>query len=399
MSDEAPAATKPPSVLSLWHGAIFYIVLTVADRLQNPYEYKLYYYYNLDQGSIARIYAAGALGGCMADLWGVAVSKRVGWTLTAPLLLGLYFESCMLKDSEKLSHLVVSKILSKVCVLTLFPLALGQFNPRMRPSDLAIILVIGFLGIVCGVVSSILCDIMYYNCYLLYKSSAYILVGLFLFHFLKPKSQPIKGLVEPYRADRVVTFAVLSSEVALWCCSTIVEAYWAPLVNPSNMDVGLLYALYCFFHVFGSCFFRVLRMIRATPRYSLTLACILAGVGMFFAAVAMPVYPDSVLVIVMAMLAFHFGLGLWGAVMRKLRSCAHISPGNEAYARCAGRLLAAAMLAFGKELDTQYLCNVFTFCCCFMVLSLLPVQSLARWKQKTRIVELVKSVDVLGDSA
>ncbi|KAH9366851.1 hypothetical protein HPB48_021624 [Haemaphysalis longicornis] len=345
--DEAAVCAVPVARCHLLH---------CADRgrpAAEPVRVQLYYYYNLDQGSIARIYAAGALGGCMADLWGVAVSKRVGWTLTAPLLLGLYFESCMLKDSEKLSHLVVSKILSKVCVLTLFPLALGQFNPRMRPSDLAIILVIGFLGIVCGVVSSILCDIMYYNCYLLYKSSAYILVGLFLFHFLKPKSQPIKGLVEPYRADRVVTFAVLSSEVALWCCSTIVEAYWAPLVNPSNMDVGLLYALYCFFHVFGSCFFRVLRMIRATPRYSLTLACILAGVGMFFAAVAMPVTRTL----------------SWSS---KLRSCAHISPGNEAYARCAGRLLAAAMLAFRQR---------------------------AGHAQKTRIVELVKSVDVLGASA
>lgn len=396
-ASSAAAVTKQPSALSQWHAVIFYFVLVFGDRLQNPYEYKLYYYNKLEQPAIALIYAVGALGGCLADLWGRSLAKRVGWKLSAPLLLALLIQSCMMKKSDELETLMISKLLAKVSVLTLFPLAMGQFTARTRPSDLAIMIGIGFIGIVSGVIGSILCDVIYYDCFILFRTAAFVLGALFFFHWLSPKPQPIKDLLEPYRSDRVVTVAVLSSEAALWCCSTIVEAFWAPLVNPSNMDVGLLYALYCFFHVFGGCFFRVTRMIQATPRYTLTLSCLLAAVGMFFAAAAMPVYPDSVLVVVMAMLAFHFALGLWGASLRKLRNCAMLSPRNEAYARCVGRVVAAAMLAVRREFDTQYLCGIFTACCCFVLLSLLPVQSLARWKQKSRVIQVLRSM--AGDSS
>ncbi|KAL1469162.1 hypothetical protein MTO96_004879 [Rhipicephalus appendiculatus] len=323
---------QQPSVLSQWHAVVFYFVLVFGDRLQNPYEYKLYYYNKLEQTAIAQIYA-----------------------------------SCLMKKTDDLQTLMISKILAKICVLTLFPLAVGQFSARAKPPEMAIMLGIGFIGIVSGVTGSLLCDVIYFDCFIMYRIATYVLGALFLFHWLAPPSQPIKDLQEPYR--------------------TVVEAFWAPLVNPSNMDVGLLYALYCFFHVFGGCFFRVTRMIRATPRYTLTLSCILAAVGMFFAAAAMPVYPDSVLVIVMAMLAFHFSLGLWGAALRKLRTCALLSPQYEAYSRCAGRLVGAAMLIVKKEFDTQYLCGVFTLCCVFVLLSLMPVQTLARWKQKSRVIQ------------
>ncbi|KAH7936000.1 hypothetical protein HPB52_016371 [Rhipicephalus sanguineus] len=387
-SSRVVAVPKPqPSVLSQWHAVVFYLVLVFGDRLQNPYEYKLYYYNKLEQTAIAQIYAVGTLGGCFADLWGRSIAKRVGWKLSAPLLLALLMQSCLMKKTDHLETLMISKVLAKMCVLTLFPLALGQFSARTRPSDVAIMISIGFIGIVAGVTGSLLCDVIYFDCFIMFRIATYVLGLLFLFHWLAPPSQPIKDLLEPYRSDRIVTLAVLSSEAALWCCSTVVEAFWAPLVNPSNMDVGLLYALYCFFHVFGGCFFRVTRMIQATPRYTLTLSCLLAAVGMFFAAAAMPVYPDSVLVIVMAMLAFHFSLGLWGAALRKLRNCAMLSPRYEAYARCAGRLVGAAMLTVKKEFDTQYLCGVFTLCCLFVLLSLMPVQSLARWKQKSRVIQ------------
>ncbi|KAK8782619.1 hypothetical protein V5799_016040 [Amblyomma americanum] len=384
---------KPPSLFAQWHAVIFYFVLVVADRLQNPYEYKLYYYNKLEQSSIALIYAAGALGGCVADLWGRSLAQRAGWKLSGPLLLAMLIQSCLLKKSTHTGTLIFSKVLAKVSVLTIFPLAVGQFHARARPSDLAIMLGIGFLGMACGVIGSLLCDVMYIDCYILFRGSAMILGALFCFHWLAPKAQPIKDLVEPYRSDRVVTLAVLSSEAALWCCSTIVEAFWAPLVNPSNMDVGLLYALYCFFHVFGGCFFRVVRMIQGTPRYTLTLAVIVASVGMFFAAAAMPVYPDSVLVIVMAMLSFHFAIGLWGAAVRKLRVCACLSPSQETYARCFGRICAAVMLAARRELDAYYLCGVFTVCCAFVALSLVPVQMLARWKQKFKVIQVLKSLE------
>uniref|UniRef100_A0A131YNX5 Uncharacterized protein n=1 Tax=Rhipicephalus appendiculatus TaxID=34631 RepID=A0A131YNX5_RHIAP len=383
---------QQPSVLSQWHAVVFYFVLVFGDRLQNPYEYKLYYYNKLEQTAIAQIYAVGALGGCFADLWGRSLAKRVGWKFSAPLLLALLIQSCLMKKTDDLQTLMISKILAKICVLTLFPLAVGQFSARAKPPEMAIMLGIGFIGIVSGVTGSLLCDVIYFDCFIMYRIATYVLGALFLFHWLAPPSQPIKDLQEPYRSDRIVTLAVLSSEAALWCCSTVVEAFWAPLVNPSNMDVGLLYALYCFFHVFGGCFFRVTRMIRATPRYTLTLSCILAAVGMFFAAAAMPVYPDSVLVIVMAMLAFHFSLGLWGAALRKLRTCALLSPQYEAYSRCAGRLVGAAMLIVKKEFDTQYLCGVFTLCCVFVLLSLMPVQTLARWKQKSRVIQVLRSM-------
>lgn len=387
------SSKKPPSLFSQWHGVVFYFVLVVADRLQNPYEYKLYYYNKLEQPSIAMIYAAGSLGGCMADLWGLSLAQRVGWRLSGPLLLAMLIQSCLLKKSTHVGTLMFARVLAKLSVLTLFPLAIGQFHARTRPSDLAIMLGIGFLGIVCGVVGSLLCDVMYMDCYILFRASAMVLFALFCFHWLAPKPQPVKTPVEPYKSDRVVTFAVLSSEAALWCGSTITEAFWAPLVNPSNLDVGLLYALYCFFHVFGGCFFRVVRMIQGTPRYTLTLALILASGGMFFAAAAMPIYPDSVLVIVMAMVSFHFALGLWGAAVRKLRVCACLSPRQEAYARCFGRLGAAAMLVVRRELDTYYLCAVFTVCCAFVALSLVPVQMLARWKPKHKVVQLLKSLE------
>lgn len=398
-SKAALEATKQPSGLSQWHAVIFYFVLVFGDRLQNPYEYKLYYYNKLEQPAIALIFAVGALGGCFADLWGRSIARRVGWKLSAPLLLALLIQSCMLKKSDQLGTLMVSKVLAKVSVLTLFPLAVGQFSARTRPSDVAIMIGIGFIGIVSGVIGSLLCDVMYFDCFIMFRTAAIVLSALFLFHWLAPQPQPIKALVEPHRSDRVVTLAVLSSEAALWCCSTIVEAFWAPLVNPSNMDVGLLYALYCFFHVFGGCFFRVTRMIQATPRYTLTLSCFLAAIGMFFAAAAMPVYPDSVLVIVMAMLAFHFAIGLWGAALRKLRNCAMLSPRYEAYSRCAGRLVAAAMLALRKEFDTQYLCGVFTVCCLFVLLSLMPVQSLARWKQRSRVIQVLRSLSGQSSAA
>ncbi|KAH8035680.1 hypothetical protein HPB51_007924 [Rhipicephalus microplus] len=415
MTSSSRVAVVPkqqPTVLSQWHAVVFYFVLVFGDRLQNPYEYKLYYYNKLEQTAIAQIYAVGALGGCFADLWGRSVAKRVGWKLSAPLLLALLIQSCLMKKTDHLQTLMISKMLAKqsdtrtfstfhavpvmtlvkICVLTLFPLAAGQFSARATPPELAIMIGIGFIGIVSGVIGSILCDVIYFDCFIMFRIAIYVLGALFLFHWLAPPSHAIKDLVEPYRSDRIVTIAVLSSEAALWCCSTIVEAFWAPLVNPSNMDVGLLYAMYCFFHVFGGCFFRVTRMIRATPRYTLTLSCLLAAIGMFFAAAAMPLYPDSVLVIVMAMLAFHFSLGLWGAALRKLRICASLSPQYEAYARCVGRLVGAAMLIVKNEFDTQYLTGVFTLCCLFVLIALMPVQSLARWKQKSPVIQVLRSM-------
>ncbi|KAH8034992.1 hypothetical protein HPB51_003833 [Rhipicephalus microplus] len=322
---------QQPSVLSQWHAVVFYFVLVFADHMQNPYEYKLYYYNNLEQKAIAQIYAIGALGGCFADLWGRSFAKRVGWKLSAALLLALLMQSCLMKNTDDLLTLMISKILAKICVLTLFPLAVGQFSARTKPSETATMIGNGFIGIVSGVTGSLLCDVIYFDCFIIFYIAAFVLGALFLFHWLAPPPQSIREFLEPYRSDRVVTLAVLSSEAGLWCCSTVVEAYWTPLVNPSKMNVGLLYALYCLFHVFGGCFFRVTRVVGATPRYTLTLACLLAAIGMFFVAAAMPLYPDSVLVIVMAMLAFHFALGLWGVALRKLRDCVPLSPLNETY--------------------------------------------------------------------
>ncbi|KAK8782621.1 hypothetical protein V5799_016039 [Amblyomma americanum] len=105
---------KPPSLFAQWHAVIFYFVLVVADRLQNPYEYKLYYYNKLEQSSIALIYAAGALGGCVADLWGRSLAQRAGWKLSGPLLLAMLIQSCLLKKSTHTGTLIFSKVLAKV---------------------------------------------------------------------------------------------------------------------------------------------------------------------------------------------------------------------------------------------------------------------------------------------
>lgn len=381
---------QQPSVLSQWHAVVFYFMLAFGDHMQNPFEYKLYYYNNLEQNAIAQIYGLGALGGCFADLWGRSFAKRMGWKLSAALLLALLMQSCLMKNTDHLLTLI-SKILAKICLLTLFPLAVSIFSARTKPSETATMIGNAFIGIISGVIGSLLCDVIYFDCFIMFYIAAFVLGALFLFHWLTPLSQSIREFLEPYRSDGVVTLAVLSSVVGLWCCSTVVEAFWTPLVNPSNMNVGLLYALYCLFHVFGGCFFRVTRVIGAKPRYTLTLACLLAAIGMFFAAAAMPIYPDSVLVIVMAMLAFHFALGLWGVALRKLRDRVPLSPLNKTNARCAGRLVRAMMIV-KREFDTQYLCGVFTLCCLFVLILLILVQSLAHWKEKSRVIQMLRSL-------
>ncbi|KAL3199352.1 hypothetical protein MRX96_014003 [Rhipicephalus microplus] len=348
---------QQPSVLSQWHAVVFYFVLVFADHMQNPYEYKLYYYNNLEQKAIAQIYAIGALGGCFADLWGRSFAKRVGWKLSAALLLALLMQSCLMKNTDDLLTVMVSKILAKICVLTLFPLAVGQFSARTKPSETATMIGNGFIGIVSGVIGSLLCDVIYFDCFIMFYIAA-------------------------FRPGRPVSLPLARSAAAVH--------QGVPGTVP--MNAGLLYALYCLFHVFGGCFFRVTRVVGATPRYTLTLACLLAAIGMFFAAAAMPLYPDSVLVIVMAMLAFHFALGLWGVALRKLRDCVPLSPLNETYARCAGRLVGAVLLIVKREFDTQYLCGVFTLCCLFVLISLIPVQSLAHWKEKSRVVQMLRSL-------
>ncbi|KAH8009682.1 hypothetical protein HPB51_018993 [Rhipicephalus microplus] len=273
--------------------------------------------------------------------------------------------------------------LGKICVLTLCPLATGQFSDHTRLSETAIMIGLALIGIIPGVIGSLLCDVFNFDYFIVFRIVTYVIGVLCRFHWLAPSVQPVKDLIEPQRSNRVVSLVVLSSETALWCCSTIVESFWAHLVDPSSMDVGLLYALYCFFfYVIGGYFFRVTRIIRTAPRYTLTLSCLLAAIGMFFAAAAMPANQDSVLVIIMAMLAFHFAIGLWGAVLCKLRNCAMLSPLNEAYARC---------VALRKYFDTQYFSSIFALCFLFVLITLVPIQSLAHRKKKPRFIRVLRS--------
>ncbi|KAH8041706.1 hypothetical protein HPB51_017508 [Rhipicephalus microplus] len=335
-------------------------MLVFGDHMQNPFEYKLYYYNNLEQNAIAQIYALGALGGCFADLWGRSFAKRMGWKLSAALLLALLMQSCLMKNTDHLLTLI-SKILAKICLLTLFPLAVSIFSARTKPSETATMIGNAFIGIISGVIGSLLCDVIYFDCFIMFYIAAFVLGALFLFHWLTPLSyNRRRGLLDapgqPFQHER----------------------------RPALRPVLPL-------HVFGGCFFRVTRVIGAKPRYTLTLACLLAAIGMFFAAAAMPIYPDSVLVIVMAMLTFHFALGLWGVALRKLQDRVPLSPLNKTNARCAGRLVRAMMIV-KREFDTQYLCGVFTLCCLFVLILLILVQSLAHWKEKSRVIQMLRSL-------
>ncbi|CAN8009892.1 unnamed protein product [Ixodes pacificus] len=368
-------------VLSLWQPIIFYILLTLGDRMQNPYEYKLYYYNKVSGHAIAQIYAAGAVAASLADVFGRSVARRVGWKISAALLLAFLVESCLLKNTEELQPLITSKILSKVCLITIFPLAVGQFNPRMMPSEFVIVTVIGGIGIISGLVGTFLCDVVYFNCYIMYRISAVVLTVAFCFHWLGGPSQPIKCLQGPRDGDWKATTAVLSSQAALWCCSTVVEVNWCPLSSGTNIDVGILYALYCQCHLVGGSFFAVIRMFKASFRYALTLSSIVAATGMFFCAIS-TYHQRSVLVAIMALTAFHFALGLQGTALRRLRSKTSVSAVAEACARSAGRITGALLVLFADHTSSSELRVVLFVCFAAILAAMLPVQLLAKWRRR-----------------
>lgn len=378
------AITDGWDVPLLWHPLVFYALLTFGDRLQNPYEYKLYYYNKLDAKSISYIFAAGAVAACFTDIFSRSLTRRVGWKISGALLLAVLVESCMLKNNNDLQPLIVSKILSKVGVLSIFPLAVGQFSPRLMPTDELIMVIIGVLGVGSGLLGSLLCDVIYYDCFIMYRTAAVVLGAAFCFHWLGATSQPIKSLQEPYQVDKSVMIAALASQAALWCSSTLVEVYWSPLSTGTNIDVGMVYALYAFCHVFGGCFYNVLRMIRVTFRYAVTLSCVIGAIGMFFVAVSTYVHPKSALVVITALMAFHFSLGLLGGSLRSIRSKACVSPSAEALSRSAGRMTAVALMLLCNHNNPEDVRVVFLICFALIVLALIPVQQLARWK-KTKL--------------
>ncbi|CAN8003731.1 unnamed protein product [Ixodes hexagonus] len=367
--------------LVLWHPLIFYFLLTLGDRMQNPYEYKLYYYNKISEHGIGQIYAAGAMAASLADIFGRPVARRVGWKISAALLLACLVESCLLKNSDELETLILSKVLSKVCLISIFPLAVGQFNPRLMPSECVVMTVIGCIGIASGIVGGYLCDVVYFSCYIMYRISAVVLIAAFCFHWLGGPSQPIKSLQGPRDGDWRATVAVLSSQAALWCCSTIVEINWCPLSSGTNIDAGILYSLFCLCHLLGGSFFAVIRMFRATFRYALTLSSIVAATGMFFCAVSTYYHQRSVVVAIMALIAFHFALGLQGTALRRLRSKTSVPAVAEAYARSAGRVAGALMILFTDHTSPSELRVVLLVCFSAILAALMPVQLLALWKK------------------
>ncbi|XP_064479576.1 uncharacterized protein LOC135392790 [Ornithodoros turicata] len=360
---------------------VFYVLLSLSDKLQAPYEYDVYRFAHLPIEQITYVFAGGAIASLLADVFARPIARRVGWKISGALLLLMLVHSCVLKYAEDPRSLITSKILARVGLITIFPLAVGQFHPLCVPGELFVILTIGVTGMLAGFVGTIVCDIVYFQPTQMFFYAYIVLIATLVVHGVGGSSQPIKRLTPPGFQDPIINNVVATLSFAFWTTSTVVEMYWSPLCRGTALQVGMVYAIFCLCQVLGNCTHKIFVLQETSYRYALTMSTMLASIGMFFAFVGCFVYAKGTVVFIMSLFTYHFAVGMLGSVMRNIRCQTSVSSFKESVCRSLGRVAGAGLILYGdlSELKTR---NVFMVLFVIMFLTIWYVQfQLAEWKR------------------